>query len=127
MQELFTTLSTLQGSKLHYKLAGLTLQDCANALQQSHSSESLQIVALLGSILLLLDKCIPSSARERSIVAYVRLNSGSQSVSSQALAVIGLFASTGFEAGSTKAPTGQHTGLDKSAAWWHCQSHVFLS
>jgi len=76
-------------------------------LQQAVVPEILRIVALLGSVLLLLDECIPSTVRERSIVAYIRLNSGSQAVSNQAAVIVRLFAATGFEASSTKVPTGQ--------------------
>ena len=67
----------------------------------------LQLVALLGSVLLLLDICVPSTARERSIVAHIRLNTGSQTVSRQAAAIVRLFAATGFEESVAKVPTGQ--------------------
>jgi len=62
---------------------------------------------LLGSVLLLLDICVPSTARERSIVAHIRLNTGSQVVSRQAAAIVRLFAATGFEESVAKVPTGQ--------------------
>ncbi len=67
----------------------------------------MQLVALLGSVLLLLDICVPSTARERSIVAHIRLNTGSQIVSRQAAAIVRLFAATGFEESIAKVPTGQ--------------------
>ncbi len=66
----------------------------------------MQLVALLGSVLLLLDICVPSTARERSIVAHIRLNTGSQVVSRQAAAIVRLFAATGFEESTAKVPTG---------------------
>lgn len=67
----------------------------------------MQLVALLGSVLLLLDVCVPSTARERSIVAHIRLNTGSQIVSRQAAAIVRLFAATAFEESNAKVPTGQ--------------------
>ncbi len=74
---------------------------------QAQQPASLQLVALLGSVLLLLDICVPSTARERSIVAHIRLNTGSQIVSRQAAAIVRLFAATGFEESIAKVPTGQ--------------------
>ncbi|KAL0019773.1 hypothetical protein WJX79_007774 [Trebouxia sp. C0005] len=74
--------------------------------QQAQQPVSMQLVALLGSVLLLLDVCVPSTARERSIVAHIRLNTGSQTVSRQAAAIVRLFAATGFEESVAKVPTG---------------------
>lgn len=65
------------------------------------------MIALLGSVLLLLDKCMPSPTRERSIVAHIRLNSASQLISSQAPAIIRLLAATGYAAGKDRFPAGQ--------------------
>ena len=67
------------------------------------------MVALLGSAFMLLDKCIPGMARERSIVAHIRLNSGSQLVSNQAPAIVRLFAATGLDSSGAKPPIGQLT------------------
>ena len=64
-------------------------------------------IALLGSVLLLLDKCIPSLPRERSIVAHIRLSSSSQLISNQAPAVVRLFAATGYAASKDRFPAGQ--------------------
>ena len=76
-------------------------------MQQLQDVEGLQsMVALLGSVFMLLDKCIPGMARERSIVAHIRLNSGSQLISNQAPAIVRLFAATGFDSSSAKLPTG---------------------
>ena len=77
-------------------------------VQVSHSAAAVPLIALLGSIMLLLDRCIPNLPRERSIVAHVRLNSSLPSVSNEAPAVARLFASTGFQTSSTKQPSGEH-------------------
>lgn len=74
-------------------------------LQEVESQQTM--IALLGSVLLLLDECIPSLARERSIVAYIRLNSSSQLISNQAPAVVRMFAATGYAAGKDRFPAGQ--------------------
>ena len=74
---------------------------------QAQQPASMQLVALLGSVLLLLDICVPSTARERSIVAHIRLNTGSQIVSRQAAAIVRLLAATGFEESIAKVPAGQ--------------------
>ncbi|KAL0035553.1 hypothetical protein WJX77_011820 [Trebouxia sp. C0004] len=73
---------------------------------QAQQPASLQLVALLGSVLLLLDICVPGTARERSIVTHIRLHTGSQIVSRQAAAIVRLFAATGFEESVAKVPTG---------------------
>ena len=89
----------------------------------------MQLVALLGSVLLLLDICVPSTARERSIVAHIRLNTGSQVVSRQAAAIVRLFAATGFEESVAKVPTGQpmSVAIPISSLLTRLASVVFLS
>lgn len=74
---------------------------------QHQDVESYQtMISLLGSVLLLLDKGIPSLSRERSIVAHIRLNSSSQLISNQAPAVVRLFAATGYAASKDRFPAG---------------------
>ena len=96
----------------------------------------MQLVALLGSVLLLLDICVPSTARERSIVAHIRLNTGSQIVSRQAAAIVRLFAATAFEESIAKVPTGQPMSVAaptslcslhmcSSSAYWG--SHILVT
>ena len=74
--------------------------------QGTNPEAALTATTLLGSVMLLLDKSLPGIARERSIVAFIRLNSGVQSVSSQAPAIIKLCASTGYDALHAKGPAG---------------------
>lgn len=95
--DLYTRVLQLQQQVLSH------INSTTQASQQMQGPNSLPLVALLGSVLLLLDTCIPSVARERSIVAHVRLNSGSQLVSHQAAAIVRLFAATGFDPDSNKA------------------------
>ena len=67
----------------------------------------LAATAMLGAVMLLMDKHIPGVARERSIVAYIRLNSGVQSVASQAPGFIRLFSATGYSVSQSRTPAGQ--------------------
>lgn len=89
---------------LHSKCATLTSHI---DLQTNDTKSTLAATAILGAVMLLLDKHIPDVARERSIVAYIRLNSGMQSVASQAPGSIRLFAATGYSVLQSRTPVGQ--------------------
>lgn len=93
--------------------------------QDQVAGHQLSMIALLGSVLLLLDRRIPSLTRERSIVAHIRLNSASQLVTSQAPAIIRLLASTGYAAGKDRFSAGQ---LSKAQLVWtlHCMPEIML-
>lgn len=79
---------------------------CNCRVQATDTRSIIEATALLGSVMLLLDKQIPGIARERSIVAYIRLNSGMQAVTSQAAEVVRVCAATGFMALQSKSPAG---------------------
>ncbi|CAL8464950.1 g4485 [Coccomyxa elongata] len=66
----------------------------------------LEAVALVGALLLALDRRIDGAVRERSVVAYYRLKGGAQAVGPSVNQVITLVSSTGFQASAKKPPAG---------------------
>ena len=83
----------------------------------------LEAVAIMGALLLALDRCIPGFTRERAVVTHVRVCGGAAAVGSSLNAVIALAASTGFRPGA-RLPAGEdQTGW---IACLHCKPSVHL-
>ncbi|KAK9917364.1 hypothetical protein WJX75_003552 [Coccomyxa subellipsoidea] len=66
----------------------------------------LEAVALVGALLLALDRRTDGAVRERSVVAYYRLKGGAQAVGPSVNQVITLVSSTGFQASAKRPPAG---------------------
>ena len=81
---------------------------CSLASQTAEGKQLLcEALALLGTLLLALDRRLQGPVRERAIVAYYRLRGGSQAVGPSANAVIALCAATGLDAVRKRSPAGE--------------------
>lgn len=67
----------------------------------------LEVVAIFGSLLLALDRCIPGYTRERALVAHVRLQGGAATVGPSLNATIALAAASASSPGS-QLPAGKN-------------------
>lgn len=65
-----------------------------------------EAAALLGCLLLLLDRRVAGRARERSVVAYFRARGGAQAVGPSINSVIALCAGTGYHPSARWLPSG---------------------
>ena len=63
-----------------------------------------EAIAILGALLLTIDRKLPGPLRERLIVAFFRMKGGLQAAGVSANAVIALFADTGFNPETSKLP-----------------------
>ena len=67
----------------------------------------LEVVAMLGCLLLAMDRCVPGHCRERAVVMHVRVSGGTAAVGPSLNAVMALAASSGFHPGG-RLPAGEH-------------------
>ena len=67
----------------------------------------LEVVAVIGSLLLALDHCIPAYTRERAVVTHVRVRGGATAVGPSLNAVIALATTSSGIRPGTQKPAGE--------------------
>lgn len=77
----------------------------------------LEGVAIVGALLLAMDRCLPGAARERALVMHVRISGGAAAVGPGLNSVMALAAASGFRPGK-RVPEGEPRSLCSAASNW---------